>query len=145
MNDNPPAPEPATEPDQLRRQMDNLYLSRFADMGKSIDRLQVAFEESLKAAMEIQTNQTRMIERITTFNEKFIEHDTREGEDRERVIETLQQVSKTLITHDIHLARHEEKITILELWNLLLAGAIGALAAGGTAWIIQHLQSTVIR
>ncbi|MDG4549856.1 MAG: hypothetical protein P9F19_01395 [Candidatus Contendobacter sp.] len=143
MNDNPNGQEKNADTAELRRQMDNFYLSRFADMGKAIERLQLAFENSLKAAMEIQGNQTRMIDRITTFNEKFIEHDAREGEDRERIIETLQQVLKTLSAHDIHLTRHEENITMLKTWNLLLAGAVGALAAGGTAWIIQHLQTTV--
>jgi hypothetical protein len=145
MNDYPAVPEQPNDNNELRRQMDNFYLSRFADMGKSIDRLQVAFENSLKAAMEIQGNQTRMIDRITDFNEKFIQHDEREGEDRERIIDTLKQINSMVSTHDRQLERHAEAINTLKLWDMLLAAALGALASGGVAWIIHHLQATVIR
>lgn len=129
--------------DALRRQMDDFYLARFGEMSAAISRLQAAFEASLKAGTEIQGNQARMIERIAAFNEKFIEHDEREGADRERIIATLQQVVAAIGTHERHLERHAEALATLKQWSMLLAAALGALAAGGTGWIIQHLQATV--
>ena len=138
-------PDPPTDPNPLRRQMDTFYLTRFAEMSKAIDHLNGAFEDSLKAFTDIQNTQTRLMERITTFNEKFAEHDERESEDRARLINTLDQLSRTLAAHDRQLERHTESIASLKLWDLLLASAIGALAAGGSAWIIQHLQTTFAR
>lgn len=132
----------------LRRQFDETQIQRFAEFGTAITRLQQAFEESLRSAALIQANQTAMIERITAFNEKFLEHDEREGEDRARIIAALDTMTRDLSGHQAHLAQHDEQVSTLKQWALYLAAGYGALAAAGlamatagVAWVIQHLQT----
>lgn len=132
----------------LRRQFDEQQIQRFSEFGVAITRLQQAFEESLRNTAVIQANQTAMIERITAFNEKFLEHDEREGEDRVRIIAAINTMTQELSTHHSTLARHDEQVSTLKQWVLYgataygaLATALAALATAGVAWIIQHLQS----
>ncbi len=108
-------------------------------------RLQTSLEASLREITQIQNSHAAMIERIQAFNERFVEHDRREGEDRIRIIATLERITETLGAHGPEIKAHAEAIGILKQWNMLLAAAIGALAAGGVGWIIQHLQTTGLR
>jgi len=127
----------------LRRQFDEHQINRIAEFGTAIMHLRQAFEESLRSSAQIQANQAAMIERITAFNEKFLEHDEREGEDRIRIITAIEMMTRELAAHQVILARQDEQIGSLRQWSLYLAATIGSIATGGVVWIIQHLQSVM--
>lgn len=129
----------------LRREMDRVQAQRLTAISGIMARLQLSLDASLKEITQIQTSHAAMIERLTAFNERFVEHDRREGEDRIKIIATLERITDTLGTHGQDIKAHGEVLGTLKQWNMLLAAAIGALASGGVGWIIQHLQTTVIR
>ncbi len=126
----------------LRRRMDRVQEERMTKISDAIDRLQAAFAETLKEAAKITTTQAAMMERQSAFNQAFLEHDEREGEDRERIIATLDKITETLGHQGAEIKIHAESIGTLKQWTWYLAAAVGALASSGVAWIIQHLQAT---
>ena len=126
----------------LRRRMDRVQEERMTKISDAIDRLQTAFAETLKEAAKITTTQAAMMERQTAFNQAFLEHDEREGKERERIIATLERINENLHQQGEQIKIHAEAISTLKQWTWYLAAAVGALASSGVAWIIQHLQAT---
>lgn len=128
------------DPQSFRRRFDEAQQNRLDDFSKVIQRLQSAFENHLKVSSEVQATQAAMLERITAFNERFVEHDERESEDRVRILDSLALVMRELNENKTSIARHEEQISTLKQWSLMLAAALGSLATGCVGWVISHLQ-----
>lgn len=124
----------------LRRRVDEEQQARFAEFGAMLHQTQATLSEYIKTMGSIQATQAATTERITAFMERFLLHDEREGQDRERIIDAITAITGELTDHKTKLARHDEQIATLSQWSLWLAAAIGALATGGVGWIISHLQ-----
>ncbi|MDG4550742.1 MAG: hypothetical protein P9F19_15945 [Candidatus Contendobacter sp.] len=125
----------------MRRRMDRVQEQRMIEISAAISKLQESFEKTLREATVIQAAQTTLMERQNAFNQAFLEHDEREGEDRQRIIETMDKINTVLSHHNQEIKIHAESIGTLKQWTWYLAATVGALASSGVAWIIQHLQN----
>jgi len=110
-----------------RRQIDAIFERQLEAMQQSIN-TQIA--ESRDARGQC----TEAINRILALQERFLEHDRRETEDRKAIIATLEQVSATLVSHS-------EAIASLKTWSKGLTGVVWAAITGVTGWIISHLSA----
>ncbi|MDG4594218.1 MAG: hypothetical protein P9F75_00740 [Candidatus Contendobacter sp.] len=141
-NDEAERPDPNN---YLRRQMDQIFAERLTAISTNMDRFRDAAEKAIRESAKTQAQQALLIARITALNNRFLEHDEREGDDRVRIINTMERITETLGGQGAEIKANSEAIGTLKQWSWLLAGAIGALAASGVGWIIQHLQATVGR
>ena len=99
--------------------------------------------EVMQQAIDVQLAESRdaheryavMIERILALQERFMEHDRRETDDRKIIMATLERVSSTL-------AAHAEAIAALKQWDMIIAGVLGSAITGVVGWIITHLSAS---
>ena len=111
-----------------RRQMDSVFEHLLEVMQQAID---VQLAESRDAHERYSV----MIERILALQERFMEHDRRETDDRKIIMATLERVSSTL-------AAHAEAISALKQWDMIIAGVLGSAITGVVGWIIAHVTSS---
>ena len=111
-----------------RRQMDSVFEHLLEVMQQAID---VQLAESRDAHERYAV----MIERILALQERFMEHDRRETDDRKIIMATLERVSSTL-------AAHAEAIAALKQWDMIIAGVLGSAITGVVGWIITHLSAS---
>lgn len=126
------------EMDSLRRRLDNEQVNRFAEISAAVSRLQASFEESLRNGAMIQANQAAMLERIAAFNEKFLEHDEKEGADRANFYEFMDMARRQNSEHATLIAKLQSEISALWKWNTWLVGMFTAAIASLMTWIVSH-------
>lgn len=127
----------------LRRRADQILNDRFTMLLGNMERFRETSERAIRLVAESHEKQSAMLLSLIELSTKFSDHDKRETEDRDRSMAVIEGMMKMLIEHGNDINTHSEAIVSLKQWNLLIAGAIGALASSGTVWIIQHLQSTL--
>ena len=113
------------------------------DSRRQIDAVFEHLLEVMQQAIDVQLAESRdaherysvMIERILALQERFMEHDRRETDDRKIIMATLERVSSTL-------AAHAEAIAALKQWDMIIAGVLGSAITGVVGWIITHLSAS---
>lgn len=97
--------------------------------------MQQAIDVQLAESRDAHERYSVMIERILALQERFMEHDRRETDDRKIIMATLERVSSTL-------AAHAEAISALKQWDMIIAGVLGSAITGVVGWIITHITSS---
>ena len=97
--------------------------------------MQQAIDVQLAESRDAHERYSVMIERILALQERFMEHDRRETDDRKIIMATLERVSSTL-------AAHAEAISALKQWDMIIAGVLGSAITGVVGWIIAHVTSS---
>ena len=100
-----------------------------------LDVMQQAIDVQLAESRDAHERYSVMIERILALQERFMEHDRRETDDRKIIMATLERVSSTL-------AAHAEAISALKQWDMIIAGVLGSAITGVVGWIIAHVTSS---
>ena len=111
-----------------KRQIDAIFDRRLSEMQQTVN-AQLAESRDAHAKYSV------AIDRILSLQERFLEHDRRETEDRNAIMATLERVSATL-------AAHAEAIKSLKAWNKGITGILWASITSVVGWIIAHVTSS---
>ena len=112
----------------------DIMLNRMATMEAAMNGLEMAYQQQHTQTLSVQEQQTEIIQRLTEFSVRFVNHI--EDEAAERAV--LKAIAETI-------SRHAERISQLDRLVWASIGACGIGAAGAVGWALNHVAMSAMR